>query len=257
MKPISRNHQKRRFTAGSAHDPSAPVWLWGQHAVEAALANPDREILRQVATANAARRTGLKDVEIIDGKALDHLLPPGAVHQGLAVRARPLEEVSLDDVLAGPDAPTRICVLDQISDPHNLGAIFRSAAAFGIGGLVLQTRHTPPVTGVAAKSAAGAIETVAEIRVVNIARAIDQLGEAGFHTIGLAGEGRETIEAAIHGAQKVAFVMGAEGSGLRPAVAKACATLARIPMVPGMESLNVSNAAAIAFYQALQDKEGA
>ncbi|GGB75042.1 TrmH family RNA methyltransferase [Henriciella pelagia] len=255
MKTIARNHQKRRFTAGPSADPSAPVWLWGQHAVEAALANPKREILRQIASENAARRLGLSDVEILDPKAIDKLLPPGAVHQGLAIRVKPLEALSLDDVLASPHAPTRICVLDQLSDPHNLGAIFRSAAAFGIGAIILQTRHTPPITGVAAKSAAGAIETVAEVRAVNIARAIDQLGAEGFHTIGLAGEGDETIRNAISGAPKVAFVMGAEGSGLRPAVAKACATLARIPMQPGMESLNVSNAAAIAFYESMPSKE--
>ncbi|MEM5515366.1 RNA methyltransferase [Henriciella sp. AS95] len=252
MKTIARNHQKRRFTASGSSDPSAPVWLWGQHAVEAAIANPEREVLRQIASENAARRLSLSDVEILDPKAIDKLLPPGAVHQGLAIRVKPLEALSLDDVLARPDAPTRICVLDQLSDPHNLGAIFRSAAAFGIGAIVLQTRHTPPITGVAAKAAAGAIETVAEVRAVNIARTIDQLGAEGFHTIGLAGEGSETIVDAVSGAPKVAFVMGAEGSGLRPAVAKACASLARIPMQPGMESLNVSNAAAIAFYEAFR-----
>ena len=257
MKPIPRNHEKRRFAAGSAADPNGPVWLWGQHAVVAALANRNREILRCVATENAARRVGLSQAETLDPKALDKLLPPGAVHQGLAVRVKPLEAASLDDVLARPELPRRLCVLDQISDPHNLGAIFRSAAAFGVDGLILQTRHTPAITGVAAKAAAGAIETVPEIRVVNIARAIDQLGEAGYHTVGLAGEGMETISAAVHGAGRVAFVMGAEGSGLRPAVAKACATLARIPMTPGMESLNVSNAAAIAFYEAMRQETGA
>ena len=217
--------------------------------MEAAISNENREIVRCVATANAARRTGFEHFEIMEAKALDKLLPPGAVHQGLAIKVKPLEPAVLEDIIASPEAPARLCVLDQISDPHNLGAIFRSAAAFGVGGLVLQTRHTPPITGTVAKSAAGAVETVPEIRVVNIARALDQLGEAGYHTIGLAGEGAETVEAAVSGAARIAFVMGAEGSGLRPAVAKACATLARIPMQPGMESLNVSNAAAIAFYE--------
>lgn len=255
MKPIARNHEKRRFAARGADDPGAPVWIWGQHAVEAAIGNENREIVRRVATENAIRRTGLSGFEALDPKALDKLLPPGAVHQGLAVRAKPVEAAALEDVIAGPDAPACLCVLDQISDPHNLGAIFRSAAAFGVGGLVLQTRHTPPITGIVAKAAAGAVEAVPEIRVVNIARAIDQLGGAGYHTIGLAGEGVETLDAAIRGAGRVAFVMGAEGSGLRPAVAKACATLARIPMQPGMESLNVSNAAAIAFYEAMRQTD--
>ncbi|MCH2457088.1 MAG: 23S rRNA (guanosine(2251)-2'-O)-methyltransferase RlmB [Henriciella sp.] len=255
MKPIPRNHEKRRFAARSAPDPSEPLWLWGQHAVEAAISNKNRVILRWVATENAAKRTGLTDVEVMDQKTLAKLLPDNAVHQGIAIKVQPLEPVVLEDVLARPDAPERICVLDQISDPHNLGAIFRSAAAFGIGGLVLQTRHTPPLTGVVAKAAAGAIEAVEEIRVVNIARALDALGDAGYHTVGLAGEGAEMLDAAVSGAQKVVFVMGAEGSGLRPAVAKACATLARIPMVPGMESLNVSNAAAIAFYEAMRSRK--
>ena len=250
MKPIPRNHEKRRFAARSAPDPDEPLWLWGQHAVEAAIANRNREITRWVATENAAKRSDVSGFEILDPKALGKLLPDGAVHQGIAIKVKPLEPVNLEDLLARPDAPDRLCVLDQISDPHNLGAIFRSAAAFGVGGLVLQTRHTPPITGVAAKAAAGAIETVEEIRVVNIARALDTLGAAGYHTVGLAGEGFETLQQAVSGARKVAFVMGAEGAGLRPAVAKACATLARIPMAPGMESLNVSNAAAIAFYEA-------
>ena len=253
MKPIARNHQKRRFAASAATDPNAPTWLWGQHAVEAAVANERREVLQRVATENAARRVGLSGFEILEPKALDKLLPPGAVHQGLAIRVKPLEPLSLDDLLAREKLPARVCVLDQISDPHNLGAIFRSAAAFGIGALVLQTRHTPPITGVAAKSAAGAVERVDEVRVVNIARALDQLGDAGYHTVGLAGEGTESVANAVRGAGNLAFVMGAEGSGLRPAVAKACATLARIPMQPGMESLNVSNAAAIAFYEAMRE----
>ena len=254
MKPIPRNREKRRFAAGPAADPNAPLWLWGQHAVEAAISNENRIIQRWVATENAAQRTGLTGFEILDQKALGKLLPPGAVHQGIAIKVQPLEPANLEDVIAAPDAPARLCVLDQISDPHNLGAIFRSAAAFGVGGLVLQTRHTPPLTGVVAKSAAGAVETVQEIRVVNIARALDTLGAAGYHTVGLAGEGLEELGEAVSGAAKIAFVMGAEGSGLRPAVAKACATLARIPMVPGMESLNVSNAAAIAFYEAMHSK---
>lgn len=253
MKTIPRNREKRRFAAQSAPGPEQPVWLWGQHAVEAAIANGNRVIQRCVATENAARRTGFDHFEIMDPKALDKLLPPGAVHQGLAIKTMPLEPAALEDVIAGPEAPQRLCVLDQISDPHNLGAVFRSAAAFDVGGLVLQTRHTPPVTGVAAKAAAGAIEAVSEVRVVNIARALKQLADAGYHTIGLAGEGEETIASAVKGAPRIAFVMGAEGSGLRPAVAKACATLARIPMVPGMESLNVSNAAAIAFYEAMRE----
>ena len=225
-------------------------WLWGQHAVEAALANPRRTLNHLVATRTAAARLGktAASAQDIAPHELANLLPNGAVHQGIAGLFEPLPDVSLDDLIGRNTA--RIVILDQVSDPHNLGAIFRSAAAFGFGGLVLQTKNAPPITGVVAKSAAGAIETVPECRVVNIARALDQLGEAGYHTVGLAGGGRATIGQAVSGAAKVAIVLGAEGPGLRPAVAKACAELARIPIDAAMESLNVSNAAAIAFYEA-------
>lgn len=264
-----RNHPKRRNAHGPEGQEGSPRprqdrprersggdgdgWLWGTHAVMAALANPSRTIHKLLATENAAARLGPARVtpEIILGKDLDNRLPPGAVHQGLAIKVAPLNTPSLDDLI--DRGVSRICVLDQVSDPHNLGAIYRSAAAFGFNGLVLQTRHAPPVTGVVAKAAAGAVETVAEARVVNIARALEQLGEAGYHTVGLAGDGRRNLSDAVAGTRKVAIVLGAEGSGLRPAVAKACAELARIPIAAAMESLNVSNAAAIAFYEASRE----
>lgn len=249
---MSRNHTKRRNAprAKKSGD-GGPVWLWGTHAVMAAMTNPKRHIQSLRATENAARRTGLSNAEIVTARQLDAALPASAVHQGLALLADPLPPASLDDILGS--APARIAVLDQVSDPHNLGAIFRSAAAFGVSALVLQSRNAPPITGIVAKSAAGAIETVTEARVVNIARAVDQLGEAGYHTVGLAGEGASEIAAAITGAPRLAIVLGAEGAGLRPAVAKACAELARIPIAADMESLNVSNAATIAFYEAARE----
>ena len=179
-------------------------------------------------------------------------LPDGAVHQGVAVKVDPLEPVALEDLIDA--GVSHIAVLDQVSDPHNLGAVYRSAAAFGFSGLVLQTRNAPNVTGVAAKAAVGAIETVREARVVNIARALEQLAEAGYHTVGLAGEGQRLIADAVEGAPKLAIVLGAEGPGIRPAVAKACAELARIPIAPEMESLNVSNAAAVAFYESSRNR---
>jgi 23S rRNA (guanosine2251-2'-O)-methyltransferase len=266
MNLMARNHSKRpgnRPPAAAGFRPEAPrsprperekeggpVWLWGTHAVLAALANPDRQFLQFLATENAAERLppgGLKP-QIITGKELDQRLPPGAVHQGIAIKAEPLEPAALEDLIA--EGATRIAVLDQVSDPHNLGAIFRSAAAFGFSGLLLQTRNAPPITGVVAKSAAGAVETVTEVRAVNIARALEQLADAGFHTVGLAGESTRPLDLAVKGAAKIAIVLGAEGPGLRPAVANACAELARIPISGEMESLNVSNAAAIAFYEA-------
>lgn len=248
-RPRNRPNSHRRKSSGRPHG-SGENWLWGAHAVTAVLANPKRKIGRLVATKNALDRLGAISVkaELLDPSAIDALLPRDAVHQGLAIQADPLVPVQIEDVI-GADV-TRVAVLDQISDPHNLGAIFRSAAAFGFGALVLQTRNAPMITGVAAKAAVGAIETVQECRAVNIARALDALNEAGYHTVGLAGEGVSMIGPAVAGAQKLAIVLGAEGPGLRPGVAKACAELARIPIASEMESLNVSNAAAIAFYEA-------
>ena len=230
--------------------PGGAIWLWGQHAVEAALANPNRHLHRLVATRNGAQKLGkfAARAEDCPPREIDGLLPPGAVHQGIAGLFDPLPETALEDLISA--GAERLVILDQVSDPHNMGAIFRSASAFGFSGVILQTRNAPPITGIVAKSAAGAVETVKECRVVNIARALDTLGEAGYHTVGMAGEGRATIEHAVRGAARLAIVMGAEGPGLRPAVAKACAEVARIPIAAEMESLNVSNAAAIAFYEA-------
>ncbi len=250
MNKSARNHRRRpeRRQSQSPQDEGGPLWLWGSHAVAAAAANPQRTLRRLVATANAERRLGLEGAETIEAKALDRLLPPGAVHQGVACEVEPMQPAALDAVIE--TAPARLAVLDQVSDPHNLGAIFRSAAAFGVAGLILQTRHTPPVTGIVAKSAAGAVETVAEIRVVNIARSLGALREAGYRVVGLAGEADAVLADALAGANRLAIVLGAEGAGLRPAVAAACDHLARIAIAPAMDSLNVSNAAAIAFYEA-------
>ena len=141
-------------------------------------------------------------------------------------------------------------ILDQVTDPQNVGAIFRSAAAFGIGGVVMQTRNAPALGGALAKAATGAIEIVDEIRAVNLSRAIDALTDAGWKVIGLDGSAEQTLDEAFAGNEPLAIVMGAEGEGLRQGVAKACSGLARIPIGVQMESLNVSNAAAIAFYEA-------
>ena len=261
---MARNHGRRRNAharPGRSQPPGhrpheAPaqgIWIWGVHAVEAALANPDRQLHELLATGNAAARlpAGPLTPRIVTAREIDERLPPGSVHQGLALRADPLEPIALEDLIEAEMA--RIVVLDQVSDPHNLGAIYRSAAAFGFGGLVLQTRNAPPLTGIVAKSAVGAIEMVKEVRVVNISRTLEQLAGAGYHTVGLAGEGRADIASAVSGAAKLAIVLGAEGPGLRPGVAKACAELARIPISSAMESLNVSNAAAIAFYEAARN----
>lgn len=248
MKKQARNRPPARSGRQNHADETGPLWLWGTHAVEAALANPARSRLRLVASENAARKLSLSDAEILVPAEIDRLLPPGAVHQGVALQTDPLEAGALEDLLADP--PAVVAVLDQLADPHNLGAIFRSAAAFGVGALILQTRHSPPITGVVAKSAAGAVEQVRELRVVNISRALEALADAGYATIGLDGESATSIERALELPGPHALVLGAEGAGLRPGVASSCGQLARIPMSGVMESLNVSNAAAIAFYLA-------
>lgn len=220
------------------------------HAALAALANPRRRIERIVATRNAASRlpAGV-EVQLHEPDAIDRMLPPGAVHQGLAVRAWPLEPLALDEACAPADARP-IVVLDAITDPHNVGAIFRSAAAFSARAIVLQDRKAPPLTGTLAKSAAGAVELVPEVRVVNIARALERLEALGYLTVGLTGEAELGLAEALADPRPIALAVGAEGKGLRPGVLGACARAARIPIAPAMESLNVSNAAAIALYEA-------
>ncbi|WP_300542303.1 23S rRNA (guanosine(2251)-2'-O)-methyltransferase RlmB [Maricaulis sp.] len=230
-------------------------WIWGRHAVLAALSNPRREILRIRVTRNAAR--DLPDgsaAEIVEPQAIDHDLPAGAVHQGFAVQVRALAP---EPVSAVTD-PTHgaLLVLDQITDPHNVGAILRSAAAFGVRAAVMQDRKAPPLFGTVCKSAVGAAERVAHVRVVNIANTLADFRKAGRFVLGLAGEAEVGIAQALAGPDGqglgpgVVLVMGSEDKGLRPRVAEACDRLVRIPMTGAVESLNVSNAAAIALYEA-------
>ena len=167
-------------------------------------------------------------------------------HQGLVLDCEPLDELFLDDVLHGD--PTRpVVVLDQVTDPHNVGAILRAAAAFNAGAIVTPDRHAPPESGTLAKSASGALEVVPWVRVVNLARALDEIGEAGYWRIGLDGAGPQTLGDALP-AGPVALVLGAEGDGMRLNVVQHCDSIARLPISAAMESLNVSNAAAIALY---------
>lgn len=248
----NKKRRNRPFDAKGSRGPlpgsTEPVWLWGVHAVQAALANSERKVLRVVATPNAIKRGGLEQAEEMKARDIDALLPAGAVHQGMAAHMRPLSGQSLEALISAN--PRIVAVLDQVSDPHNLGAVLRSAAAFGVEAIVLQTRHSPAMTGIVAKAAAGAVEMVTETRVVNIARSLEQLADAGYCTIGLAGEAEGSLAKTIPAGDRLALVFGAEGAGLRPAVAKACMWQARIDLAPQMESLNISNAAAIAFYEA-------
>lgn len=238
----------------AAFEENGDVWIWGMHACAAVLANPKRRIREAVLTRNAAQRLGLDPeappayAKLLEPREIDHRLPEGAVHQGAGLRCAPLDPLEISDVAAQPDKP--LVILDQVQDPQNVGAVFRSAAAFGFGGVVMQTRRAPALGGALAKAAAGAIELVPEVRAVNLARAVDALVDAGWTVIALAGEAQATLAEAFTGPGPFAVVLGAEGPGVRPAVANACSSLARIPMAAGMESLNVSNAAAIAFYEA-------
>jgi len=227
-----------------------PSWIWGIHASLAALANPARRIERVVASRNAASRLPEgAEPQILDPDAIDGMLPPGAVHQGLAVRALPLEPVDLQAACAPPDGRS-VLILDGVTDPQNVGAAFRSAVAFGARAVVLQDRKSPPLTGVLAKAAAGAIEQVPHVRVVNLGRAIETLRALGYVTVALEGDVDLSLADALADKRAAALVLGAEGKGVRPGVSEACEKRARIPIAPAMESLNVSAAAAIALYEA-------
>ena len=240
-------------------------WVYGRHAVVAVLMNPRRHCRRLVALpegkeaaealldgALAGRAAGLK-LEILDRVRLEMLLPEGAVHQGLALQTEPLPPAFLEDVLAElppmpAAAPAVIVVLDQVSDPHNVGAILRSAAAFGARAVLLPEHGTPPVTGALAKAASGALERVPLVRVTNLARALDKLKDAGFWCVGL-DESAEKPLAELDLGGRVALVLGAEGEGLRRLTRERCDFLARLPTRGPIASLNVSNAAAIALYE--------
>jgi 23S rRNA (guanosine2251-2'-O)-methyltransferase len=180
---------------------------------------------------------------------LGRLVPHDAPHQGVVIEVEPLDDVWLDGLLTSAPERAVLLVLDQVTDPHNVGAIMRSAAAFGAVGIVTQDRHSPPESGVVAKAASGALERVPWARVVNLARALEEIAEAGFWRIGLAGDAKTELREAL-GPNRVALVVGAEGAGLRPNTREHCDALARLPITDVVESLNVSNAAAVALYAA-------
>lgn len=233
---------------GSGRASTGQVRLWGRHAVEAALKNPARVHRKLWATREGVAALDGElpadfPVEWADAADLARLVARDAPHQGLVLECGALDDVFLEDVIG--DAP--ILVLDQVTDPHNVGAILRSAAAFGAAAIVTQDRHAPPESGVVAKSASGALEVVPWVRVVNLARALDELAEGGYWRIGLAGEAEATLAEALP-TGPVALVLGAEGEGMRHNIAGHCDALAKLPISDAIESLNVSNAAAIALY---------
>ncbi|RMD88431.1 MAG: RNA methyltransferase [Alphaproteobacteria bacterium] len=235
------------------------VPLYGLHAVAAALANPLRRPLCLHATHRAlallAQRVEIPaglPVDPVKGEALRALAPPGAVTQGLLLEAAPLAPRGLEEAAPVPGARSFIVVLDQVTDPMNVGAILRSAAAFGAGALVTQDRHSPPESGALARAASGALDLVPWIRVSNLARALDRLADLGYWRIGLAAGDHPALARRVTDDGAIALVLGAEGRGLRPLTEAHCDELAAIPITPAhplIDSLNVSNAAAIALYE--------
>ncbi|HEY1432871.1 MAG TPA: 23S rRNA (guanosine(2251)-2'-O)-methyltransferase RlmB [Stellaceae bacterium] len=242
----------------------AGVLLYGRHAVAAALANPERHWRRLVvlagheeegaalvATARAVRRDLGAAICVLDHSRFAAILPRQAVHQGLALEVEPLAEYDLDDALRriGSSADQSIIVvLDQLSDPQNIGAVLRSAAAFGALAVIIPARGAPATTGALAKAASGALETVPLVRVVNLARALDRLKEAGFWICGLDETAPQPL-ARLDTGERVVLVLGSEGGGMRRLVREHCDFLARLPTRPAQLTLNVSNAVAIALYE--------
>lgn len=242
---------------GSGRGSTGTVRLWGRHAVEAALTNPNRtakklwgtrEAIQEMLDDHDAELPRDLPVEYAQAVDLGRLVARDAPHQGLVLECLPLDDVALDDVLEEAEGRTLV-LLDQVTDPHNVGAILRSCAAFDVAALITQDRHAPPESGTLAKSASGALESVPWVRVVNLARALESISEAGYWRIGLDGEGEAEFPHALP-AGPVALVLGAEGEGMRHNVMQHCDAIARLPISGAIESLNVSNAAAIALYAA-------
>jgi 23S rRNA (guanosine2251-2'-O)-methyltransferase len=245
-----------RRKARQATKPENRPRFWGRHAVAAALDNEQRRVTKLWLTREAAAfiqpppEVATVFADVAD---LGRMVPRDAPHQGVVAEVEPLPDIWLGDLLV--DAPERrpLLVLDQVTDPHNVGAIFRSAAAFDALGIITQDRHAPPESGALAKAASGALEIIPWVRVVNLARALDEIAEAEFWRIGLDGEADMLLADAL-GPARIALVLGAEGEGLRQNVGLHCDAIARLPINPRMESLNVSNAAAISLYAVAQTK---
>jgi 23S rRNA (guanosine2251-2'-O)-methyltransferase len=262
-----RKPQKERPVpqAAAVSAPRRGILLWGLHAARAAWLNPKRTCFNlwvteagrgalddALAQANE-RGLGRPHPTLMERGDIDRLLPPGSVHQGVALEASPLAETPLHEILRADNPPDLVIVLDQVTDPHNVGAILRSAAAFGAGAVIMTERNAPATTGVMAKTASGAAEHVPQIHVVNLARALGELQEAGYWRVGLAEEGGRALDNTDLSA-RTALVLGAEGDGLRRLTREHCDELARLPTGGPIGSLNVSNAAAVALYEARRQK---
>ena len=251
---VSPNQPYRaaRQPIGASNVPEGLVRLYGLHTVRAAIDNPERKIKRLLATRNGFARLEVGDpeslsfpVEIVEPKDIDRITGSDAVHQGVMIEAEPLKARKLKEL----EQCRLILVLDQVTDPHNVGAILRSAVAFGAGAMITTSRHSPQESGVLAKAASGALELISHIEVRNLAEAIEELHALGFMTIGLDSEGPLEMEGTLSG-NHIALVLGAEGKGLRQKTRDTVTALARLDMPGEIKSLNVSNAAAISLYAA-------
>jgi 23S rRNA (guanosine2251-2'-O)-methyltransferase len=264
----SRGSKSARASGDAAR--RAERWLWGRHAVAAALANPERRWRRlavlageegeaqQLLAAAVAERSGAgAALEVLDRAALAALLPPGAVHQGLALEIEPLTEPDLGDLLRELETaagPAVVVVLDQVSDPQNVGAVLRAATAFGARAVIVTAHGAPPMTGALAKAASGAVDRIPLVRAVNLARALDRLKEAGFWICGL-DETAERPLAAVDLGSRAVLVLGSEGDGMRRLVRERCDHLARLPTAPAQPTLNVAAAAAVALYELARGRD--
>lgn len=234
------------------------VWLYGRHAVDAALSNPKRSCLKLVATtdslnlldAPAHERAQQIESHVVEKSDIDTFLPPDSLHQGLALCALPLPSLHPDDLvrMSVDDKRCTVIILDRVTDPRNIGAVLRSAAAFGVLAVILPDRHAPEETGALAKAASGALEHVPLVRVSNLARAITILQQGGFWIAGMTAHDSVPLhKAGLSG--KVGLVLGSEGTGMRSLTEKHCDLLVHLPMENAVESLNISSAAAIGLYE--------
>ncbi len=250
---MAKNHNKPSASS------SGNIILYGRHPVTAALSNPDRQINKIICSKeNAEELKKLLEknkrnpalLNIVDRKEIDRLLPRDAVHQGFMLYCGELEDYTLEDIciMADKQENCHLLILDQVTDPQNIGAIIRSCVAFNTLALIMQDKNSPAETGAMAKASAGMIEHLPLCRVTNLSRAIDQLKKAGFWVIGMDGYAKTTIDK-INKTGKIAVIMGSEGKGMRRLVEESCDTTVKLPISPKVESLNVSTAAAIALYE--------
>jgi 23S rRNA (guanosine2251-2'-O)-methyltransferase len=264
-----RNNKEQKTRKTTQKMPSVPQWnnnikkpnLYGLHAVREAWLNEDRIIHALYISHMAqrqfdeivlqAKKMGLRrpDPIILDKPKFERMLPKGAVHQGVALACAPLEEMDVQDliILTHDKKRSVVAILDQVTDPHNVGAIMRSASAFGLDGLLMQTKHAPELEGVLAKTACGAVEHIPVAYATNLSRALEELQEAGFTALAMDERGDKEI-GELQTYDKIVIVLGSEGSGIRPLIKDKCDVLARLPTSGAIASLNVSNAAAVAFY---------